>query len=45
MFAMNFGVKSGHHLDIEGEPTRDTLALWLEEILKVKNRLRMNESS
>ena len=42
-FATNFGVKSGHHLEIEGEVTWDNLSLWLEEVLKTKNRLRIDE--
>jgi hypothetical protein len=28
-FVANFGVRSGHFLDIEGEVTRNNLALWL----------------
>ena len=37
----NFGGKTGHQLEMEGEVTHESLSLWLEEVLKVKNRLRM----
>ena len=43
-FVTNFGAKSGHHLEMEGEVTWENMSFWLEEILKMKNRLR-NEHS